>query len=119
MLNQLFGFIIKYRIAVVLVIIIVTCFFGLQMKNLYFENQMTQWVPEDDPVLKLLLHTGELFGSNQLVLITFKIDNKQAFSHQTLTQVKFLTEELSQNDQIFLVNSLSNSPYITQMSMVV
>ena len=115
MLNQLFGFIIKFRIAVVLIIIIVTCLFGLQMKNLYFENQMTQWVPEDDPVLKLLLHTGELFGSNQLVLITFKIDNKQAFSHQTLTQVKFLTEELSQNDQIFLVNSLSNSPYITQI----
>ncbi|MFO7980411.1 MAG: MMPL family transporter [Candidatus Aminicenantes bacterium] len=115
MLNQLFGFIIKYRIAVVLIIIILTCFFGFQMKNLYFENQMTQWVPEDDPVLKLLLHTGELFGSNQLVLITFKIDNKQAFSHQTLTQVKFLTEELSQNDQIFLVNSLSNSPYITQI----
>ncbi|HZX10493.1 MAG TPA: MMPL family transporter, partial [Acidobacteriota bacterium] len=115
MLNQLFGFIIKYRIAVVFIIIILTCFFGLQMKNLYFENQMTQWVPEDDPVLKLLLHTGELFGSNQLVLITFQTEDTPAFSRETLIQVKSLTEELSKNDQIFLISSLSNSPHITQI----
>jgi uncharacterized protein len=115
LLDKLFGFIIKNRLAVFLIIILLTGLLGLQMKNLYFENQMTQWIPENDPVLKLLLHTGELFGSNQLVLITFQIDNKQAFSHQTLTQVKSLTEELSQNDQIFLVTSLSNSPHITQI----
>jgi len=114
-LNRLFGFIIKNRIAVVLIIILLTFGFGLQMKNLYFENQMTQWVPEDDPVLKLLLHTGELFGSNQLVLITFKTDNGNAFSQKTLLQLKSLTEELSRDDQIFLVSSLSNSPHITQI----
>ncbi|MFW6140198.1 MAG: efflux RND transporter permease subunit [Acidobacteriota bacterium] len=115
MLNKIFGFIIKNRVAAVLIIILFTCFFGLQMKNLYFENRMTQWVPEDDPVLKLLLHTGDLFGSNQLVLITFKIDNRQGFCKETLTQVKSLTEELSKNEQIFLISSLYNSPHITQI----
>jgi len=114
-LNKLFEFIIKNRVAAVLIIILLTALLGLQMKNLYFENQMTQWVPEKDPVLKLLLHTGDLFGSNQLVLITFKIDNQRGFSKETLTQIKNLTDELSQNDQIFLVSSISNSPHITQI----
>ena len=114
-MHKLFEFIIKKRVAVVLIIILLTCLFGLQIKNLRFENQMTEWIPEHDPVLKLLIHTGDLFGSNQLVLITFKTDNSRAFSQKTLTQVKRFTDELSENNQIFLVSSLSNSPYITQI----
>ena len=96
-------------------IVLVTCLLGFQMKNLRLENRMTQWFPQDDPVQKLLLHTGDLFGSNQLVLITFKIDNSRAFSQKTLTQVKRFTDELNKSDQIFLASSLSNSPYITQI----
>lgn len=99
----------------VIVIVLFTCLLGLQMKNLRLENRMTQWFPQDDPVQKLLLHTGDLFGSNQLVLITLKIDNSRAFSQKTLTQIKRLTDELNRSDQVFLASSLSNSPYITQI----
>lgn len=76
---------------------------------------MTQWIPENDPVLKLLLHTGDLFGSSQPVLNTLKTDNGRAFSRDVLVRLKDLTEELSRNDQIFLASSLSNSPYITKI----
>jgi len=115
LLHKIFGFLIKKRVVVVLMIILITCLLGLQMKKLRLENQMTQWFPQDDPVQKLLLHTGDLFGSNQLVLISFKIDNSKAFSQELLVRVKRFTDELNKSDQIFLASSLSNSPFITQI----
>lgn len=115
MLNRLFGFVVKKRIAVILAVVFVSCLAVFQMKNLYFENRMTQWIPEDDPVLKLLIHTGNVFGSNQLVVITIRAKDDEGFSRNMLIRLKDLTHELNGNEKIFLAVSLSNSPFVTKI----
>ncbi|MEA2005660.1 MAG: efflux RND transporter permease subunit [Acidobacteriota bacterium] len=115
MLEKTSKFVIKRRYAVVAVIFLLTLFFAYQMKNLHFDNRVIQWIPKDDPVLKLLLHTGKQFGPNDLVLVMLKPFKGEVFSPEILNKVKALTEELKENEEIFSVTSISNIPHITQI----
>lgn len=115
MLKRVASFIISKKCLIIFLIIILTAVFVFQMKNLYYENRLTQWLPQGDPVLKLLLETGKKFGSNELVMVVIKAKKGKTFSYEILKQVKSLTQELKKNKNIFWVTSISNIPYITQI----
>jgi len=115
MLEKIANFVVKRRWIVIGVTLIITIFFIYQMKNLYFNNRFTEWIPKNDPVLKLLLDTGEKFGSNELVMVAFKAKEGKTFSPEILNRLKLLTEELKERKEIFLVTSLINMPDIKRI----
>ena len=115
MLKILANFVIKNRWIILAVILIMTSFFLYQMKNLYYDNRLIHWLPKGDPVLDLLIDTGDKFGSNELVMVMVKPKEKQDFSARLLGDIKSLTDELKENEDVFLVTSITNMPHIAKI----
>ncbi|MBS3818136.1 MMPL family transporter [bacterium] len=115
MIKKLASFIVNKRWLLLLFIFILTLGLAYQMKNLYYENRLIQWLPQGDPVLKMLLETGEKFGTNELVMVVIKAREGKTFSPEILRRVQSLTEELKAHKEIFWVTSISNIPRISQI----
>lgn len=107
--------IIKYWWIWLLLIFLGTVFFLAQFPHLTYDNRVTQWVPQDDEVLKYSLEVGDKFRSSELVLILFKPHSKETFTQDVLSAIKQLTQELQQRKEIFLVSSIANAPYVTRI----
>ncbi|MCP2619809.1 MMPL family transporter [Candidatus Aminicenantes bacterium AC-334-K16] len=115
MLERWAGRIIKRWWLSLLLILLITVFFLGQFKHLTYDNRVTQWIPQNDEVLKYSLEVGDKFRSNELVLILFQPAQGETFSPAVLRAIKQLTEELGQRKEIFLASSIANSAYITQI----
>ncbi len=96
-------------------LILITIFFSFHIKNLHFNNALTKFVSKDDPAVKLMFETGEKFGSNNLVMVVLKPVDRDIFSALFLKKIKTLTEKLQQNENVFLVSSLADAPFITKI----
>jgi len=115
LLQKISSLVIEKRCLIVFIILVITAFFIYQMKNLYYNNRFTEWIPKNDPILKLLLDTGEKFGSNELVMIAVKAKKGETFTSEILHRIKLLTEDLKGKKEIFLVTSITNSPDIKRI----
>ncbi|MCP2599182.1 MMPL family transporter, partial [Candidatus Aminicenantes bacterium AC-335-B20] len=115
MLGKIAEFIIKKRWLVITVTGILTIFFIYQMKNLYFENRITEWLDKKDPIIKLFIDIGDKFGTNELVMIALKSRNGEIFSKENLIKLRNLTEKLKQFKEISHVKSIINMPDIKRI----
>ncbi len=111
-MERIWSRLLKLSRLVIVAIILLTVFFVLQFKHLYYQNKFTSWLPQEDPVVKLLIDTGEKFGSNELVLVTVKAREGETFRPDILRSLKLATEELSQRPEIFYVTSIISAPNI-------
>ncbi len=100
---------------IILLLVGLTVFFALQFRHLYYQNKFTSWLPQDDPVVKLLLDTGEKFGSTELVLVTLKAKEGDTFRTDILDNLKLATEELSRQPEVFYVTSIISAPNIQSL----
>lgn len=111
-MEQIWSKLLKLSWLIILIVILLTIFFILQFKHLYYQNKFTSWLPQDDPVVRLLLDTGEKFGSTELVLVTLKAREGETFRPDILKSLKQATEELSQQPEVFYVTSIISAPNI-------
>ncbi len=100
--------VVRRKWAVLILILLLSLFFLYQMKNLYFKNRFTDWLPQGDPVTKLFIETGEKFNSNELVMVAVKAKEGETFSKPILESMKALVDELSQRKEISSVTSIVN-----------
>lgn len=103
---------LRFSWLIILLLIVLTVFFALQFKHLHYQNKFTSWLPQADPVVKLLLDTGEKFGSTELVLVTLKARQGETFRPDLLQSLKQATEELRQQKEVFDVTSIISAPDI-------
>ncbi len=108
-------FLIQSRWWTILGIAALTVFFAAQLDHLYYQNKFTSWMPEDDPVIRLLLDTGEKFGSNELILVTLKARQGKTFRPDILTNLKTATDELKMQKEVFYLTSIISAPYFQKI----
>lgn len=100
---------------IILLLVVLTVLFALQFRHLQYQNKFTTWLPQDDPVVKLLLDTGEKFGSTELVLVTLRAKEGETFRPDLLRSLKLATEELARQPEIFYVTSIISAPNIQSL----
>ncbi len=115
MIKKISEFIIKGKWFVPSITLLLTIFFIYQMKNLYFENRITEWLDKKDPVIKLFIDVGEKFGTNDLVMIALRANNGKTFPKEILIKLQDLTEELKQFREISHIKSIINMPDIKKI----
>lgn len=104
--------VLRFSWLIILVLLALTVFFASEFKHLYYQNKFTTWLPQDDPVVRLLLDTGEKFGSTELVLVTLKAREGETFRTALLHSLKQATEELRLQKEVFYVTSIISAPDI-------
>lgn len=98
--------IIRFRWLIILLVVFITLFTGSQLKNLYFDTDLTLFLPKHDPAIDHFREVDDIFEGALLTLIGLETD--EVFTPQNLTAIHELTEEISKIPGLGQVTSLTN-----------
>lgn len=98
--------VIKFRWAILIIVILLTIFFGYQFKYLKVDSNIVNSLPEDDSVVQLFKEVGEKFGGNEMGMII--LQNHNVLDPVVLKHIQQITDTLTQLDGIGSVTSLTN-----------
>lgn len=100
------NFIVKYRWPVLAAILLLTIFFGYQLKYLRVDSNIVDSLPKNDSIVKTFKEVGKQFGGNEMGMVILKGDN--VLRPETLSDIQKITDTLSETKGIYSVTSLIN-----------
>lgn len=112
MMKKVANFITKYAKPIFVVLILLTIFAGMQIKNLQIEDDITKYISEDDPDIKFYGEVIDKFGGSQMNVSMISLEYKDLFTLENLERVKNITERLEKAPFVKSVNSFLNMPKI-------
>ena len=98
--------IIKFRILIVLIVVLLTFVLGYGIKYLKINSDITSYLKPDDPAMVLFNRVGKEYGGNLMVLIALKTDD--VFTYPVLNFINHLDEKISQIKGISSTTSIIN-----------
>ncbi|MDD5584563.1 MAG: MMPL family transporter [Candidatus Omnitrophica bacterium] len=104
-------YIVRYPRTNLLILAIVTLFFGWALAHLEFDTSLSAFVIRNDPDMLYYNKIKELFETDETVVIGFKGDS--LFSPEDLTFIKNLSKKIEEIDFVRNVKSLSTANLIT------
>jgi uncharacterized protein len=112
MMKKVANFITKYARFIFIVIIIITIFAGIQIKNLKIEDDITKYISEKDPDIKFYSEVVKKFGGSQANSLMISLEYEDLFTLENLGRVKSITEKLEKAPFVKSMNSFLNMPKI-------
>ena len=109
-LKKIIQFIIKFRIAIIVILAVLMALAGHQTLNkLKIDNSLTIWFLEDDPSYKAYIDFQEKFGSDEIYIAMFPVEN--AISESEMTKLQELTEDIDALPYVNTSFSLAKAKY--------
>ncbi|MCD4678216.1 MAG: MMPL family transporter [Desulfobacula sp.] len=105
-MNKLTEGIIKLKWPIVIIVVLLTAFFGYQLKDIKINADIISSLPDDDPVALLYKNIGKEFGGNDLGMIALETEN--IFTKEVIGHIKQITDTLKYTDGISTVTSLTD-----------
>ena len=112
MMKKVANFITKYAKSIFIVLILLTIFAAMQVKNLKIEDDITKYISEDDPEIKFYSEVIEKFGGSQMNVSMISLEYEDLFTLENLERIKNITEQLEKAPFVKSVNSFLNMPKI-------
>ena len=112
MMQKLANFVTKYAWPIFIVIILITIFAAIQIKNLKIEDDITKYISEDDPDIKFYGEVIDKFGGSQMNVSMISLEYEDLFTLENLERIKSITERLETAPFVKSVNSFLNMPKI-------
>lgn len=98
--------IIKFRIAIILAVSIISLFFAFFLRRVVVNADMASYLPKSDPAVKLLDYIGEKYGGNSLGIVVIQAED--VFNLKTIKSIDHLTRQFKQIEGITYITSLTN-----------
>jgi len=98
--------ILKFRWLIIIIVILLTTFFGYKITDLQINSDVISSLPEDDPEASLFRQVGQKYGGNKIGMVILESDN--IFTNAVLEHVSTLTDSLSYIDGIVSVTSITS-----------
>lgn len=109
-LKKIIQFIIKFRIAIIVILTVLMALAGHQtFDKLKIDNSLTIWFLEDDPSYKAYIDFQEKFGSDEIYIAMFPVEN--AISQSEMTKLKALTKAIDTLPYVNTSFSLAKAKY--------
>jgi len=105
-MRKLADLVIRYRIFIIVIAVLLTGFFGYQLKNITINSDILSYLSQDDPHVMLFNEVGDKFGGNSLAMVALESDN--AFSYANLTRVNEITRKFKEMNEVSNVMSLTD-----------
>lgn len=103
---------LNYPKWIVVAIIALTVFFGLQLKNIKFDGTSDGFLPQDHPVRTDLKKMEKQFGSGDMLLIVIEDKKGSFFTEKNLNELIDLTTKLEVLPNVESILSLANAKTI-------
>ncbi len=97
---------IKLRWLIIAIVVVLTVFFGYQLKNITINSDLISSLPDDDPTALLYKNIGKEFGGNDMGMIVLETDN--IFKTKVLEDIKQITDTLKYTEGVSTVTSLTD-----------
>jgi len=97
MMKRFAEFVLKNRLLIVVVISLITIFFGYKIvANLRIGTNFSDLLPQTHPYITLHKAFYRQFGGANVLVIMVKVKEGDIFNAKTLSKVKYITEKLEQ-----------------------
>jgi hypothetical protein len=105
-MNRFVKAIIRLKWLIISVVVVLTIFFGYQLKNLPINPDVIDSLPDDDPTAKLYKDIGTEFAGNDMGMIV--LETKDVFNAEVIKHVKQITDSIKYTQGVSTVTSLTN-----------
>ncbi len=105
-MQQFAEWVIRYRRWVIGVTIILTIFFGYQLRWIQVNSDLLSYLNPDDPAVQLFNRVGETYAGTALAMVGLEADD--VFTYPTLETIHRLTEQIKQIPGVASVTSLTD-----------
>lgn len=102
----------QYPWIILIAVLGVTVFLGLQLPNLTLDNEVMNFVPENDPPLLDLEDFTDQYGSSLVMALVVSDPYRTLLNRETLDTLVVLSEELEELEGLDEVQSIANVDYI-------
>ncbi|MDR1126522.1 MAG: MMPL family transporter [Treponema sp.] len=103
----------KHPWVIVAVVAAITVFFALQLPKAQMDNNMTAFLPKDNPARVTTDHLDEEYGEEISILVGLERPYGTVFDRAFLSRIKEFTEEAETFELVKNTNSLVSAQYIT------
>ncbi|NOX86934.1 MAG: RND family transporter [Chlorobi bacterium] len=105
-MEKLANIAIRYRWTIFVMVLLLSAFFGYQLKFLKVDSNIVDSLPKDDTVVSLFNEVGQRFGGNEMGMII--LEGQNVLDPQVLNDIQRITDSLSEMNGILSVTSLTN-----------
>ena len=98
--------VIKYRLAILIIVGLLTIFFGYQLKFMKVNSDIISYLRQDDPDVQLFNRIGKEYAGTSIAMVGLQADN--VFDYKTLITINNLTEKIKQIPGVASVMSLTD-----------
>ncbi len=100
--------VIRYRIIILVIASALTIGFGAALPRLFPDDDVMQFLPANDPEVKLFRRVNERFGGLDVAIVG--IESKDLFTEKGLNQIRKLTRHIGEVKGVFDVLSFTEVP---------
>ena len=100
--------VVKYRVFILLVATAVTVGFSTALPKLYPDDDVMQFLPADNPEVKLFRRVNERFGGLDVAIVG--LESEDLFSETRLQQIRKLTRYIGEVEGVLDVLSFTEVP---------
>ena len=112
MMKNISNFVTKYAWPILIITVVITILAGMQLKNLKIEDDITKYMPADDPDIEFYNEIVDKFGGSQSETAVISLEYDDLFRVENLRSVKNIIDELNDTSYIKSVTSFLNMPEI-------
>jgi predicted RND superfamily exporter protein len=105
-MNKLAEGIIKLKWPIIIIVALLTAFFGYQLKDVRIDADVINSLPDDDSTAVLYTDIGNKYGGNTMGMVIIQADN--IFNTEVLEDIMQVTDTIKYIDGISTVTSLTN-----------
>jgi len=98
--------IVKFKWLIIIIVTLLTAFFGYQLKNIKIDADVIKSLPDDDSTAVLYTDIGNKYGGNTMGMVIIQADN--IFNTNVLEDVRQITDTIKYIDGISTVTSLTD-----------
>ncbi len=111
-MRKLAEFITKYAWPILIVLLIITVYAGVNARNLSVNDDITQYISQDDPEIKFYTEVSEKFSGPQENMSMIAIEYDDLFTLDHLKRFKTIVDKLEDAPFVVSLNSFLNMPKI-------
>jgi predicted RND superfamily exporter protein len=105
-MTKLAHWIIRYRLPLLIVAVLLTIFFTDQLTKLRIDSDILNYLPQNDPVVRLFREVGDKYGGSSLAVVA--LETEDVFNASTLARINSLTTRFQDLPEISQVTSLTD-----------
>ncbi|MCP4674269.1 MAG: MMPL family transporter [Deltaproteobacteria bacterium] len=100
--------VIRFRIIILVIVTLITVALGAALPRLTTDDDVMQFLPADDPDIKLFRRVNERFGGLDVAIVG--LESEKLFTTEYLNQLRQLTRSIGEVDGVFDVLSFTEVP---------